>query len=60
MNLVEAGRTLKHLRLSGMAEHLEIRILEAQTSRISSLCCTTQFCGPAWSAAGQIQCPGNA
>jgi DNA replication protein DnaC len=37
MNLVEAARTLKNLRLSGMAEHLELRILEAQTSRIGPL-----------------------
>lgn len=37
MNLIEAGRALKKLGLSGMAEHLEIRLLEAQTSRLAPL-----------------------
>lgn len=37
MNLIEAGRSLRKLGLSGMAEHLEIRILEAQTSRLAPL-----------------------
>ena len=37
MNLIEAGRALRKLGLSGMAEHLEIRILEAQTSRVAPL-----------------------
>jgi DNA replication protein DnaC len=37
MNLIEAGRSLKKLGLSGMAEHLELRILEAQTSRLAPL-----------------------
>lgn len=35
MNLIEAGRALRKLGLSGMAEHLEIRVLEAQTSRLA-------------------------
>jgi DNA replication protein DnaC len=37
MNLIEAGRSLRKLGLSGMAEHLELRILEAQTSRLAPL-----------------------
>jgi DNA replication protein DnaC len=37
MNLIETTRALKQLRLSGMAEHLEVRILEAQTSRLPPL-----------------------
>lgn len=37
MNLIEAGRSLKKLGLSGMADHLELRILEAQTSRLAPL-----------------------
>ena len=37
MNLIEAGRALRKLGLSGMAEHLEIRVLEAQTSRLAPL-----------------------
>jgi DNA replication protein DnaC len=37
MNPIEAGRALKKLGLSGMAEHLEIRILEAQTSRLAPI-----------------------
>jgi DNA replication protein DnaC len=37
MNLIEAGRALRKLGLSGMAEHLEVRVLEAQTSRLAPL-----------------------
>lgn len=37
MNLIEIDRALRKLRLSGMAEHLEVRILEAQTSRLAPL-----------------------
>jgi DNA replication protein DnaC len=37
MNLVEIGRALKKLGLSGMAEHLETRLLEAQASRLVPL-----------------------
>ncbi len=37
MNPIEAGRALRKLGLSGMAEHLEIRLLEAQTSRLAPL-----------------------
>jgi len=37
MNLIEVGRALRKLGLSGMAEHLEIRVLEAQTSRLAPL-----------------------
>jgi DNA replication protein DnaC len=37
MNLVEATRALKKLGLSGMAEHLENRLLEAQASRLVPL-----------------------
>jgi DNA replication protein DnaC len=37
MNLTEIDRALRKLRLSGMAEHLEMRILEAQTSRLAPL-----------------------
>lgn len=37
MNLIEAGRALRKLSLSGMAEHLEVRVLEAQTSRLAPL-----------------------
>lgn len=37
MNLNETNRALRKLRLSGMAEHLETRILEAQTSRLAPL-----------------------
>lgn len=33
MNLVEIDRALRKLRLSGMAENLEVRILEAQTNK---------------------------
>ena len=31
MNLIELDHALRKLRLSGMADHLEMRILEAQT-----------------------------
>ena len=37
MNPIEAGRAMRKLGLSGMAEHLEIRLLEAQTSRLAPL-----------------------
>ena len=37
MNVIEINRALKKLKLSGMAEHLEIRSLEAQTSRLAPL-----------------------
>jgi DNA replication protein DnaC len=37
MNLIEAQRALRKLSLSGMAQHLEIRLLEAQTSRLAPL-----------------------
>jgi DNA replication protein DnaC len=37
MNPVETSRALRKLGLSGMAENLEIRILEAQTSRLAPL-----------------------
>lgn len=37
MNLIEAGRALRKIGLSGMAEHLEVRVLEAQTSRLAPL-----------------------
>jgi DNA replication protein DnaC len=37
MNLIEAGRALRKLGLSGMAQNLEIRLLEAQTSRLAPL-----------------------
>ena len=37
MNLVETTRALKKLGLSGMAEHLETRVLEAQAGRLVPL-----------------------
>ncbi len=37
MNLIESGRTMRKLGLSGMAENLEIRLLEAQTGRLAPL-----------------------
>ena len=37
MNLVETSRALRKLGLSGMAEHLETRLLEAQASRLVPL-----------------------
>lgn len=37
MNLTEIDRALRKLRLSGMAQHLEMRILEAQTNRLAPL-----------------------
>jgi DNA replication protein DnaC len=37
MNLIEIKRALGKLGLSGMAEHLDTRILEAQTSRLAPL-----------------------
>jgi DNA replication protein DnaC len=37
MNLTEIDRALRKLRLSGMAQHLEVRVLEAQTNRLAPL-----------------------
>jgi len=37
MNLTEIDRALRKLRLSGMAQYLEVRILEAQTNRLAPL-----------------------
>ncbi len=37
MNKIEIDRALRKLRLSGMAQHLEVRILEAQTNRAAPL-----------------------
>lgn len=37
MNLIEIDRALRKLRLSGMAQHLEVRILAAQTNRLAPL-----------------------
>jgi len=37
MNLTEIDRALRKLRLSGMAQHLDVRILEAQTNRLAPL-----------------------
>jgi DNA replication protein DnaC len=37
MNAIEITRALKKLKLSGMAEHLEVRVVEAQASRLAPL-----------------------
>jgi DNA replication protein DnaC len=37
LNVVETTRALRKLGLSGMAENLEVRILEAQTSRLAPI-----------------------
>lgn len=37
MNLIELQRSLRQLRLGGMAEALEPRILEAQTSQMAPI-----------------------
>ena len=37
MNLVELKRSMTTLRLSGMAESVETRILEAQTDKMAPL-----------------------
>ena len=35
MNLVELSRALRQLRLSGMTETLETRLLQAQTEKLT-------------------------
>ena len=37
MNVIEIDRALRKLRLSGMAEVLEVRLLEAQTDSLPHL-----------------------